>query len=65
MNDKGVEFDKTNICAKCVWERERERERERDSEQWRENEISHLTGGDILLDNIERPNFNRQSLKGF
>ena len=29
MNDKGVEFDKTNICAKCVRERERERERER------------------------------------
>ena len=27
MNDKGVEFDKTNICAKCVRERERERER--------------------------------------
>ena len=35
MYDKGVEFDKTNICAKCVCvrERERERERERDSEQ--------------------------------
>ena len=49
----------------CVCERERERERERDSEQRRENEISHLTGGDILLDKIERPNFNRQSLKGF
>ena len=31
MNDKGVEFDKKYICAKCVCvcERERERERER------------------------------------